>query len=215
MNAIKIWICAKQDKFKEELENKISKAENFSITKTVNKPGDLAKLLTIESPDIIFFDFELTGNSEGLRYIKEYLDEDRSVKIIILLPNENEQIIHSSICSGVYDYYLKNSPLTNLKEKVLEVINSETPVGALLKNKIKRTFENVKIAENNYNLTGREKEILNLLLAGLTKRKMAEMLVLSFHTVDSHLRNIYRKLGVQSKSQAIAKVLKSSYASAE
>jgi ATP/maltotriose-dependent transcriptional regulator MalT len=69
-------------------------------------------------------------------------------------------------------------------------------------------FAQLPPAKTDYGLTAREKDVLQLLVDGLSKKSIAEKLFVSFHTIDTHLRNIYAKLQVNSRSGAIAKVLK-------
>ena len=69
-------------------------------------------------------------------------------------------------------------------------------------------FTHLAVPQADYGLTAREREILHYLVDGLTKKRIAETLFLSFHTIDMHVRNIYAKLHVHSRSGAIAKALK-------
>jgi DNA-binding NarL/FixJ family response regulator len=208
MELTNIVICAEEDTFLRSLVSKIEESGNFIISLVTKEPEELDIIYSEENISVVIIDLELTGTNTGLGIIDRITSGRKNIRPVILLPGEDDKVIYSAVCHGVYHYILKNQPVKNVAVRLEEAVKSSTPLASVLKNKISGSFANVGIAVNEYRLTDREKEILNLLIGGLTKRKIAETLSLSYHTVDSHLRNIYRKMGVQSRSQAITKALK-------
>jgi DNA-binding NarL/FixJ family response regulator len=208
MELTNIVICAEEDTFLRSLVSKIEESGNFVISQITENPEELDVKYDDEKISVVIIDLELTGINTGINIIDKITSGRKNIRPVILLSKEDDKVIYSAVCHGVYHYILKNQPVKNVAVRLEEAVKSSTPLASVIKNKISGSFANVGTAVNEFRLTEREKEILNLLIGGLTKRKIAETLSLSYHTVDSHLRNIYRKMGVQSKSQAITKALK-------
>jgi DNA-binding NarL/FixJ family response regulator len=208
MDLTNVWICARQDSFLNHLADKIESSGKFRIVQTTDQPDELKIYADEGFPSIIILDLDLTGEKTGFKYFEMITSKYKTVKPVVILPKDDEKVIYLAVCHGVYHYILKDQPINNVAVRLEEVVKSNTPLASIIKNKISKSFVNVSTTVNEFRLTEREKEILNLIIGGLTKRKIAELLNLSYHTIDSHLRNIYRKLGVQSKSQAITKALK-------
>jgi DNA-binding NarL/FixJ family response regulator len=87
-------------------------------------------------------------------------------------------------------------------------MNGGAPMNSHIAKKVLNMFRDQNIKSDGYALSQREKEILSLLVDGLSKKQIAEKLYLSHHTVDSHIRNIYAKLEVHSRSSAISKAIR-------
>lgn len=207
MDLTNIWICARHDSFLEHLTSRIESSGKFKIVQTTDQPDELEIQADDDFPSILILDIDLTGQKTGFKFFEMITTRNKMIKPVVILPKDDEKVIYSAVCHGVYHYILKDQPITNVAVRLEEVVKSTTPLASVIKNKISKSFVNVSTTVNEFRLTEREKEILNLIIGGLTKRKIAEILNLSYHTIDSHLRNIYRKLGVQSKSQAITKAL--------
>jgi DNA-binding NarL/FixJ family response regulator len=208
MEITDVWICARTGAFLSQLISKIESNGNFRIIQVCDELDEIDIQPNAEFPSVIILDLELAGKKASFDFIDLINSKYKTIRPVILLPDEDEKLIYSAVCHGVYHYILKGNPINNVAVRLEEVVKSSTPLSSVIKNRVSKSFENVSTAVNEYKLSEREKEILNLVIGGLTKRKIAELLNLSYHTIDSHLRNIYRKLGVQSKSQAITKVLK-------
>ncbi|MFA7289239.1 MAG: response regulator transcription factor, partial [Melioribacteraceae bacterium] len=105
-------------------------------------------------------------------------------------------------------YLLKDSSPSKIIEAIEEVLSGGAPMSMQIAHKVLDIFSNLKPKKNDYGLTEREKGILKLMVTGLTKQQIADQLFLSFHTVNTHLKNIYVKLHVNTKSGAITKAFK-------
>jgi DNA-binding NarL/FixJ family response regulator len=103
---------------------------------------------------------------------------------------------------------LISSPDEKIIEAITEVLNGGAPMNAQIARKALDMFLNRNFAKSDYRLTNREKDILSLIVQGLPKKQIANKLHVSYHTVDTHIKNIYAKLHVQSSSGAVAKALK-------
>lgn len=163
------------------------------------------------SPDIIFMDIKMPGIN-GIETTRLVQQKYPNVKVIMLTIYEDDHFVTEAIRSGANAYVLKNVSRDEMVRIIHHVMEDRayldpkvTPtIFDHLKEKGKKTSEEVVPAR----LTRRELEILNGLVAGLTDRTIAESLYISEHTVRSHIKSLYRKLMVSSRSQAVAKAMR-------
>jgi DNA-binding NarL/FixJ family response regulator len=121
---------------------------------------------------------------------------------------EDDEKIFDAIRSGASGYLLKKTPPEEILEAVRQLYNGGAPMSPSIARKVIQAFQSPAATPlADYQLTTREKEILYSLVDGLSYKKIAEKYFVSIHTVRSHICNIYEKLHVNSKSQAVAKVL--------
>ncbi len=171
--------------------------------------GFLEIVSITEEPYIVFIDLGLPGISglEGITYIrKHWLD----AHIVVITGNDDENIIFDCIQRGANGYLLKPFKVQDLIDNIDIIRNGGsliTPqVASKLFNKIYRPQESfIDITES---LTAREKDVVDEMLKGLTYKEISYALGISATTVNDHIKNVYTKLGVRSKSELLAKVLK-------
>jgi DNA-binding NarL/FixJ family response regulator len=158
-------------------------------------------------PDIILMDIELPGMNgiDGVQKVKAISPETRVVMLTVF--DENDMIF-KAICAGASGYLLKSESTDRIIAALQEVLNGGAPMNAQIAAKIVEMFSRLAAPKGNYGLTAREREILQCLVDGLSKKQIADKLFLSFHTIDMHMRGIYTKLQVHSRSGAVAKALK-------
>ncbi|HSW56358.1 MAG TPA: response regulator transcription factor, partial [Ignavibacteriaceae bacterium] len=158
-------------------------------------------------PDIILLDIGLPGMN-GIELIPELRKLSPSSKIIIITVHDDDENVFNAICEGASGYLLKDLSSDKIVASINEVMNGGAPMNSHIAKKVLNMFRDQNVKSNGYSLSEREKEILSLLVEGLSKKQIAEKIFLSHHTVDSHLRNIYAKLEVHSRSSAISKAIK-------
>lgn len=158
-------------------------------------------------PDLILMDIGLPGMNgiEGVQRVKSLSPETRVVMLTVF--DENETIF-KAICAGASGYLLKSEPTERIIQSLQEVLNGGAPMNAQIARKVIDMFARLAAPRGDYGLTSREKEILHALVDGLSKKQIADKLFLSFHTIDMHMRGIYSKLQVHTRSGAVAKALK-------
>jgi DNA-binding NarL/FixJ family response regulator len=158
-------------------------------------------------PDIIFLDIGLPGMNgvEGIAHLKKITPFS---KILMLTIQDDDESVFKAICSGASGYLLKDSSSDKILEAVKEVLEGGAPMNSSIASKVLKMFRDFIPVQKDYNLTQREKEILKFLVDGFNKKQIAEKLILSYHTIDSHIRKIYDKLEVHSGSSAVAKAVK-------
>lgn len=158
-----------------------------------------------EQPEVILLDIGLPGISgiEGIARLKT-LNPDSH--IIILTMYDDSDKVFQALCAGAHGYLLKDATPEVIIGAVREVMAGGAPMNMQIARKVLDMFARFNPVKTDYGLSDREKEILSLVTQGLTKQQIAGKLFLSFHTVNSHLKNIYHKLHVNSRSSAISKV---------
>lgn len=161
-----------------------------------------------EDPDIILTDLGLPGMSgiDGIKKLREIFPE---TPIIALTIYDNNEQIFSALCNGANGYLLKNTPPARLLEALQEAVDGGSPMSPQVAARVIKLFREFRPPENaDYHLTPQETELLRLLVEGHHKKTAAREMGISFHTVSFHLKNIYEKLQVHSKSEAVAKAMR-------
>jgi DNA-binding NarL/FixJ family response regulator len=182
-------------------------SDKFSVVGEYESAEDLLDVFDEIQPTVILMDIGLPGMSgiEATAKLKRRLP---SVEIIILSVLEDDDNVFRAICAGASGYVAKPALPSQLLDSVEQASSGGTPMSPRIARKVIEMFkEHLPPERKDYNLTERESEVLELLVQGLDYKLMAERLFLSVFTIRAHIRNIYDKLHVHSKSQAVAKAL--------
>lgn len=160
-------------------------------------------------PDIVLMDIELPGMSgiEGIRLLKaEHPDTD----FIVLTVYYDSDKIFQSLCAGATGYLVKNTPLEKIRESILVALDGGSPLTPQIARRVVEYFVNPSQSKNELAspLSSREREIVIGLVDGLSYKLIADRMFISIDTVRYHIRNIYKKLQVNSKAEVISKSLK-------
>lgn len=161
-----------------------------------------------DNPDIILTDLGLPGMSgiEGIERLRQMFSE---VPILALTIYDNDDQIFSALCNGANGYLLKNTPPARLLEALQEAVEGGSPMSPAVAARVVKLFREFRPPEHaDYGLTPQETELLKLLIEGHHRKTAAREMGISFHTVSFHTKNIYEKLQVHSKSEAVAKALR-------
>lgn len=167
-------------------------------------PADVSVL----KPDLILMDIDMPGSTgiEGVQAIRRTNDQ---VKILMLTVFDDNKSVFESIKAGANGYLLKKTSPERLVSAIRDVMDGGAPMSASVATQVLKMFTSMHTpAGPNYNLSEREKEVLQLLVDGNSYKMVAAEMNLSIDTIRSHIRNIYEKLHVNSKSEAVAKALK-------
>lgn len=159
-------------------------------------------------PDVILTDIGLPGISgiEGTRILRERFP---NVPILALTVYDNDEKVFDALCAGATGYLLKNTPPARLLEAVKEAVDGGAPMSPEIARRVVQLFREFRPPERaSYHLTPQETELLKLLVDGHHYKTAAHELGISISTVSFHLKNIYSKLRVHSKSEAVAKALR-------
>ena len=159
-------------------------------------------------PDVVLADIGLPGMSgiEGIRRLKE---AHPGLTVIMLTVYGDDDRIFDALCAGAVGYLLKNTPPATLLENIKEAASGGAPMSPEVARRVVELFKQVRPPEHaDYHLTPHETRLLKLLVEGYNYRTAAAKLGVSFNTICFHIRHIYEKLQVHSKSEAVAKALR-------
>lgn len=205
---INIWVVEDNLRYRKSLAGLINGTDGMHCTNTFITCEDAIEVLSKETqPEVILLDIGLPGIN-GIEGIEKFKQISPSILIVILTIYDDNDKVFDALCAGASGYLLKDSSPEKIIDAIEEVIVGGAPMNMKIAHKVLEIFSQLKKKKTNYGLTDREKEILQLMVDGLTKQQIADKIFLSFHTVNTHLKNIYSKLHVNSVSSAVSKVYK-------
>jgi DNA-binding NarL/FixJ family response regulator len=159
-------------------------------------------------PDVVLTDLGLPGMS-GIEGIGILRGRHPEVPILALTVYDNDDQVFRALCAGASGYLLKNTPPARLLESIQEASTGGAPMSPEVARRVLRLFREFRPPESAaYRLTSQESELLRLLVDGHHKKTAAGEMGISVNTVSFHLKNIYAKLQVHSKTEAVAKALR-------
>lgn len=204
---IQISIIEDHKDFRTGLEQLLSVNQKFKCLKSfANAENAIDELSGNE--DLMLLDINLPGMS-GIEAIPIIKKQYPHIKILMLSMLDNDNTILEAILAGADGYLVKKSTPTQLLTAIEECYNGGSPMSPGIAKKVLTLFKQYIPQKNSdYNLTKRETEILNHLVNGQANKAIADSLFISLETVRNHIRHIYQKLQVHSKSQAVVKAIK-------
>jgi DNA-binding NarL/FixJ family response regulator len=205
---IRVAIIEDQREVREGLAILINGTQGFRCTGNFRTMEDALRTLGGQPPDVILTDIGLPGMSgtEGIRILKQRFPD---LAIIALTVYDHEGEIFDALCAGANGYLLKNTPPGRLLECLREVLEGGAPMSPEVARRVIKLFREIRPPERaSHNLTQQETELLKLLVEGHNYKTAAAELAISINTVKFHLKNVYDKLQVHSKSEAVAKALR-------
>lgn len=203
---IRVGIVEDNEAFREGIGYMLESTEGFALVGKYES-FELA-LEEMPETDVILMDIHLPGKS-GIEGLSEMKAKRPDAQIIMMTVFDDEQHISRAIIAGASGYILKRTPPARLLQAIQDAAEGGMPMSPAVAKKISKLYTQFAPVDSPaVQLTGREKEILALLVEGLNFTMIAEKLFISFETVRNHSRKIYDKLHVHSKSEAVSKALK-------
>ncbi|MCF6295316.1 MAG: response regulator transcription factor [Flavobacteriaceae bacterium] len=204
---IKVSIIEDHKDFRNGISYLLKASNGFEFVGSFASAEEGLEKLTGEE-DVLLLDINLPKLSgvEAIPILKVHFP---NLKIIMLTVCDDDDIIMNAILAGADGYLLKKTPPTKLLNGIQECIIGGSPMNASIANRVLQLFKKyIPIKNDTFSLTPREQEVLQLLVDGLDNDSIADKLFISVQTVRNHIRHIYNKLHVHTKSQAVVKALR-------
>jgi len=209
MKNIRIAIFDDNTQLRESLFDLVDASEGFICVGAFPNCENVLQNVKDTKPDVILMDIEMpvVSGIDAVILIKERFPD---VKILMQTIFEDDEKVFQSICNGAEGYILKNTAPGEILLSLKEIYEGGAPMTPAIATKVLRMFKNNLSAkkDESFNLSIREKEILKHLVEGLSYKMIADACFISLETVSGHMKNIYKKLQVHSKGEAVAKAIK-------
>lgn len=205
---IRVGIIEDNNTLRHSLTRLIDEAEGMKCVVSLGNLLNVVSEFKKSYPDIVLMDIGLPNISgiEGVKTVRENFDD---IQVLMFTVFEDNDKIFEAIKAGASGYLLKKTPPEEIIEGIRSLYNGGAPMSASIARRVIQSFrDRADSTKTNFNLTTREKEVLNSLVDGLSYKKITEKYFISISTVRTHISHIYEKLHVNSKAQAVAKILK-------
>src|SRR6266481_8656337 len=200
--ALKVGIIEDQPKIREGLRALIDGTYGYRCVGSFGSMEEALAKVDYELPDVLLVDIGLPGMSgiEGTRRLK---DRHPALAVLMLTVYDDDHRIFDAMCAGACGYLLKKTPPARLLESLREVVAGGAPMSPEIARKVIALFRTVRPPKQaDYQLTPHETRLLKMLVDGHNYKTAAGDLGVSINTISFHMRNIYDKLQVHSKSEA-------------
>jgi DNA-binding NarL/FixJ family response regulator len=205
---ITVAIIEDQPVLREGLAFLINSTEGFRCTGRFASVEQALRRIADDLPQVVLVDIELPGMSgiEGIGVLKQRWP---ALLMITLTVHEDDQKIFDALCAGASGYLLKRTAPARLVESLREAASGGAPMSPEVARRVIGLFNRVRPpARADHNLTPHELRLLRMLVEGHSYKTAAAELGNSINTIGTHIQSIYRKLQVHSKSEAVAKALR-------
>jgi DNA-binding NarL/FixJ family response regulator len=204
-----IWILEDHEVFAKQIRRLIGNEPDLSCPQHFSSAAELFDKLkfTNDRPDLLLLDLGLPRR-DGLEVLKEIRVLIPDLKVLILSASDDREKVYRAICNGAAGYLLKTADPDEIISGIRDVIHGTSALSAPIASMILQGFAKHGPVEEIEPLTSREIEVLSFLVKGMIKKEIADMLFISQHTVDMHLRAIYRKMQVTSQTEAVSLALR-------
>lgn len=205
---IKVAIVEDLRDIRDGLATMLKFTEGYRCTGGYRSMEEALERIKTEVPDVVLVDIGLPGMNgiEGIRLLKERYP---NMLLLILTVYEDDEYIFDALCAGACGYLLKKTSPARLIESLREAMDGGAPMSPEVARRVISLFRDIRPPDRaDYHLTPHETRLLRLLVEGHNYKTAAVEVGVSVTTVAFHMRNIYDKLQVHSKSEAVAKALR-------
>jgi len=209
-NLIHVAIIDDDAEIRAGLQWMIGHSEGFLCTGTYGRCDDALAVLENEPPDVVLMDIGMPGKS-GIECVEHLKERFPNIQVLMLTVYSDDEKIFQSLRAGAVGYLLKKTPSEKLLAAIRDAHTGGAPMSSEIARRVLSYFRQSKTPRISSSLSNREIEVLEALTEGHSYKAIAEKLFVSVHTVRFHLHNIYAKLHVTSRSEAVAKAMNSKF----
>ncbi|MDQ6631328.1 MAG: response regulator transcription factor [Verrucomicrobiota bacterium] len=202
----KVAIVEDDSGLRESLAILINGSSGLQCVATYSTAEAALKKLPLDWPDVVLMDINLPQMS-GIECVAQLKLLRPSLQIIMLTVYVDNERIFKSLQAGASGYLIKQTAPAELLAAVADVQRGGAPMTNTIARRVVQYFQQRKPSKESENLTSREQEILDLIAQGYRDKEIADKLSVSVRTVGTHIRNIYEKLHVHSRTEAVLKFL--------
>lgn len=205
---IRVSIIEDDRRVRESLAILINGADNLRCLSTHATGEEALQEISHKPPDVVLMDINLPGMS-GIECVRKLKAQMPKLQILMLTMYEDDEKVFQSLVAGASGYLVKRTSPAELLRAIGEVYTGASPMSGKIARTVVEYFQKLKTdSPQQQYLSKREEEILNLLAKGYRYKEIADALSIGFETVRSHLKNIYDKLHVHSRTEAVVKYLR-------
>jgi DNA-binding NarL/FixJ family response regulator len=203
----KLIIFEDNARLRQSLELLLNDEKIFKVMASYPDCRNAIEAIEETAAELIVMDIDMPGMNgvEGVKMIKNSYPD---VKVVMHTVFDDDTRIFDSICAGADGYLLKNTSPLQLIRSLEEVMEGGAPMSPFVAQKVFQHFRTQPILNDDFKLTPREKEVLELLVKGNSYKMIANTCSVSIDTVKRHLQNIYHKLHVNCGTEAVAKAIR-------
>ena len=207
MSGIRVIIFDDNDSLRDSVAMLLQDTPDFTLAGSYSHCLGVIENINDTKPDVVLMDIDMPGMNgiEGVKLIRKNFP---GIQILMLTVFNDDEKVFAAIKAGAGGYILKNAEPKNLLHAISEVYNGGAPMTPDIARKVLYQFQNnLTQEEEDYHLSIREKEVLGLLVDGLSYKMIASKLNITYDTVRAHMKKIYEKLHVASMTEAVAKAI--------
>lgn len=202
---IQVAIVEDVDEIRKGLSMIINSAEGVECKYTFSTAEMAIQILSLEPVDVVLMDINLSGQINGIECVQKLKVTQSQMQFMMCTAYEDSELVFNALKVGATGYILKTTLPPKLIESIKEIYHGGSPMSAQIARKVISSFQMPALEEQIHLLSKREHELLDLLAKGYRYKEIADKLFLSIETIRTHIRNIYRKLEVQSRTEALNK----------
>lgn len=202
---IKVILVEDVKEVREGLERVLNASEEITCVQSFSNAEEAVERIPDILPDVVMLDINLPGIS-GLEALNILKERCHNTQFIMLTIYDDDEHVFKALQIGATGYLLKKAKPDEIKNAIKDVYKGGSPMSSQIARRVVQTFQKSQQAKKEYDtLSAREKEVLQFLAKGYRYKEIAGRLFISVDTVRTHIRNIYKKLQVGSRTEALNK----------
>ncbi|MGA4643021.1 response regulator [Limisphaera sp. 4302-co] len=206
---IKVAIVEDNEKLRDTLGRVLDRTEGFACAGRFATAEEALEQVPALKPDVVLMDINLPGIN-GVECVRRLKEQCPDTQFIMLTVYEDTDNIFNALAAGATGYLLKRSSKAELLQAIRDVMKGGSPMTTHIARKVVQSFQKPLPPQprQDFELSPREHEVLDLLAQGFLYKEIAEKLGVTYETVHTHIRRIYEKLQVRTRTEAVAKFLR-------